>query len=138
MLLYDEYGMDIASEFDRLYQQNCRSCAVICDPTLPDTPIIHVTNDFVKWTGYRRDDVIGRNCRFMQGSGTSHQTISDIRDAIHEWKPIRTQILNYDAYGGELFISLSIAPLFNDMGGLHRFVAYQQLISVGAQRKLAV
>jgi PAS domain-containing protein len=42
---------------------------VLTDPSLPDNPIVYASNGFCKLTGYKRDQVVGRNCRFLQGEG---------------------------------------------------------------------
>ena len=48
--------------------------ALICDPLEPDTPIIECNAAFVALTGYSREEVLGRNCRFMRGSGTERSS----------------------------------------------------------------
>jgi len=51
---------------------------LITDPTLPDNPIIY-TNLLPRITGYQPDEIIGHNCRFLQGPGTDSQTVAQIR-----------------------------------------------------------
>ncbi|MEC7931909.1 MAG: PAS domain-containing protein, partial [Pseudomonadota bacterium] len=69
--------------------------ALICDPLEPDTPIIECNAAFVALTGYSREEVLGRNCRFMRGSGTEPDLTQQIRAAIADRRPILVEILNY-------------------------------------------
>ncbi|KQQ32535.1 hypothetical protein ASF58_24345 [Methylobacterium sp. Leaf125] len=54
---------------------------VITDPRLPDNPIVYVNDAFVKLTGYARDEILGRNCRFLQGPETDPGDVARVRDA---------------------------------------------------------
>ena len=56
----------------------------IADPNLPDCPIVYVNDAFCKITGYARDEVIGRNCRFLQGADTDMAAVDRLRTAIRE------------------------------------------------------
>ena len=59
---------------------------VICDPKLPDCPIIYANAAFYRITGYTEEEVIGRNCRFLQGPGTNPRHIKALREAIENGK----------------------------------------------------
>lgn len=61
---------------------SCTEGVVISDPSQPDNPIIYCSNSFLRITGYSMDEVIGRNCRFLQGPGTDEDTLNCIREAI--------------------------------------------------------
>ena len=67
---------------------SCTEGVVISDPSQPDNPIIYCSNSFLRITGYSMDEVIGRNCRFLQGPGTDEDTLNCIREAIAK----RTQV----------------------------------------------
>lgn len=54
--------------------QHSQKNFVLSDPSLPDNPIVYASEGFCKLTGYKRQDVLGRNCRFLQGPG-NHSTI---------------------------------------------------------------
>ena len=54
----------------------------ITGPTLPDNPIIYVNDSFLRITGYAREDVLGKNCRFLQGPKTSPEETARLRAAI--------------------------------------------------------
>ena len=67
---------------------------VITDPNA-DNPVIYANPAFMKTTGYQLDEVVGRNCRFLQGSDTDPQAIAKIRTAVAERKETKVQLLNY-------------------------------------------
>jgi PAS domain S-box-containing protein len=62
---------------------------VVSDPNLPDGPIVYANPAFFRLTGYGPAEVIGRNCRFLQGPGTDPRHVHAIRRAIAERRPIR-------------------------------------------------
>jgi PAS domain-containing protein len=66
---------------------------------------IFVSDEFLKLTEYRREEVIGRNCRFLQGPGTDRSTVQKIRDAINTCNDITVQLLNYTKTGNTFFIA---------------------------------
>ena len=55
---------------------------VFSDPSLPDNPMIFVSEEFEKQTGYSAQEALGQNCRFLQGPGTSQHAIAAIRHAL--------------------------------------------------------
>nr|AML77845.1 putative LOV domain-containing protein [Zygnemopsis sp. BC-2016] len=84
---------------------------VLADPHLPDNPIVHVSDAFLELTGYSREDVVGRNCRFLQGPGTSQETVQEIRQAVKQEKPCTVRILNYRRDGMPFWNSLHVSPV---------------------------
>jgi len=71
-------GLDLATTLERI-QQNF----VISDPSLPDCPIVFASESFLELTEYSREEILGRNCRFLQGPGTDPRAVAEIRDAIN-------------------------------------------------------
>jgi PAS domain len=71
----------------------------ISDPTLPDNPIVYVSQGFLTLTGYSLDQVLGRNCRFLQGPGTDQNAVEVIRRGISEGVDTSVCLLNYRADG---------------------------------------
>ncbi|HSG33786.1 MAG TPA: PAS domain-containing protein, partial [Sphingomonadaceae bacterium] len=69
--------------------------AVVTDPTQPDNPIVECSQPFLELTGYSREEVIGRNCRFLAGPGTDPERRKMLRDAIAEQRPVVVELLNY-------------------------------------------
>ncbi len=107
---------------------------VISDPSQPDNPLIYVNDGFERLTGYSRQDVLGRNCRFLQGSGTDPATLEQIRECLRDRRDCLVELLNYRKDGTPFWNRLSIAPLRDDKGSLTHFVGIQSDITA---RRLA-
>src|SRR6476646_5082887 len=97
----------------------------ITDPRQPDNPLIWVNPSFPRVTGYEADEVVGRNCRFLQGPATDPAAIDAIRAAIAERRTVTTTLLNYRKDGGAFWNQLSINPVFDGEGTLVSFVGVQ-------------
>ncbi len=123
--LYTYDGCSLAAELSYLANDTYSSCAVICDMEHKSAPIILATREFYRVTGYRRNEVIGQNCRFLQGRNTDPRDVEEIRDAIAERRQVSLEILNYTKSGTEMLNSLYMAPCFNDSGKMVRYLAYQ-------------
>lgn len=102
---------------------------VISDATAPEFPIIYASDGFYRFTGFKPDEVIGKNCRFLQGPQTNLETIAQIRLALHNQQGFEGEILNYRK-NGELFWNLlRIRPLTNSKGEVEYFVGIQTNIT---------
>ncbi|MBP1143117.1 PAS domain S-box-containing protein [Pseudomonas sp. PvP027] len=99
------------------------------DPNRPDNPIIFANRAFLEMTGYTSEEIIGINCRFLQGPDTDRAAVQSIRDAIEERVDISTEILNYRKDGSSFWNALFISPVYNDAGELIYFFASQLDIS---------
>ena len=102
---------------------------IISDPMLPDNPIIDVNPAFERLTGYTAAEVVGRNCRFLQGPETDPAAIQEIRRLIGEQQAGRVTLLNYRKDGTTFWNSISLAPVFDPMGQLRNFVGVQTDVS---------
>ena len=98
---------------------------VVTDPRQPDNPIVFTNGAFLDLTGYTRDEVIGRNCRFLQGADTDHGTVEELRRALAEHKAVAVDILNYKKDGTRFWNGLFIGPVFDKQGELLYFFASQ-------------
>jgi PAS domain S-box-containing protein len=98
---------------------------IITDPNQPDNPIVYSNPAFSRMSGYQPEEVMGRNCRLLQGSGTDPQAIAQIRQAIAEQQEIQTTLLNYRKDGQPFWNELRISPVFSDEGNLLYFVGLQ-------------
>ncbi|WP_435182556.1 PAS domain-containing protein [Halobellus sp. EA9] len=101
----------------------------VADATRDDEPLIYVNDGFVELTGYSRSEILGRNCRFLQGEETSEDTVAEIRKAIDAEEPIVTELLNYRKDGSMFWNRLSIQPVRDDTGTVTHFLGFQQDIS---------
>jgi PAS domain S-box-containing protein len=99
---------------------------IITDPGQQDNPIIFANDAFLHLTGYERDDVIGRNCRFLQGPGTDTSVIARIREAIRTAQPVfQDDLLNYKKDGTPFWNALFMSPVVDDDGKVVYFFASQ-------------
>jgi PAS domain-containing protein len=64
--------------------QTAQQNFVVTDPSLPDNPIVYASQGFLNLTGYSLDQILGRNCRFLQGPETDPKTVERIRNAIEQ------------------------------------------------------
>ncbi len=98
---------------------------VITNPRLPDNPIVAVNEPFLKLTGYSRDEVVGRNCRFLAGAETEQNGSAFLRAAIAAARPALTELLNYKSDGSSFRNAVMIAPIFGAAGELLYFLGSQ-------------
>ncbi|MGZ5201016.1 MAG: PAS domain-containing protein, partial [Telluria sp.] len=102
---------------------------VVTDPNQPDDPIVFVNNAFLDLTGYREGQLIGRNCRLLQGKDTDSATIAEVRTAVREQRAVAVDILNYKADGTPFWNALYIGPVFGHDGKLLYFFSSQMDIT---------
>jgi PAS domain S-box-containing protein len=98
---------------------------VLSDPRLPDNPIVYASNGFYELTGYTRDQVLGRNCRFLQGPGTDPKAVDVIRTAIANGTDATTCILNYKADGTPFWNQFFVAALRDSDNCIVNYVSIQ-------------
>ncbi|WP_338739552.1 PAS domain-containing protein [Haloplanus salilacus] len=101
----------------------------VADATRDDEPLVYVNEGFVELTGYSRDETLGRNCRFLQGEGTSEETVAEIRAAIDANEPLTTDVRNYRKDGSMFWNRLSIEPIRADDGTVTHFLGFQEDVS---------
>lgn len=98
---------------------------IVTDPSQPDNPIIFCNDAFRKLTGYSDDEIIGRNCRFLQGSETDRETVAKIRDSIVAGRDVAVDILNYRKDGSTFWNAVFISPVRDEAGTIIYFFASQ-------------
>lgn len=106
----------------------------IADARLPDRPLIYVNEGFERMTGYAPEDVLGRNCRFLQGSDTDAAAVAEIRAALEQCRDCVVEVLNYRRDGTPFWNRLSISPLRNAAGEVTHFIGIQSDVTA---RRLA-
>ncbi len=99
--------------------------AVLCDPRQMDNPIVHCNAAFVALTGYGRDEVVGRNCRFLSGPTTEPELSERIRQGVRTRTPVLVEIRNYRKDGSAFRNAVLVAPIFDDEGELSYFLGSQ-------------
>ncbi len=115
--------------------ENSKVAAVVSDPRQTDNPIVACNAAFMQLTGYSRDEIIGRNCRFLRGQETEAEQTAMLRDAVAEQRPAMVELINYRKDGTPFRNAVMIAPLFDDDGKLAYFLGSQMAVDVsGASR----
>ena len=99
--------------------------SVITDPSQPDNPIIACNQAFIDLTLYPREEIVGRNCRFLAGPGTEPWLTDAITEGVREKKPVMVEILNYKKDGSPFRNAVVVAPIFDDTGELAYFYGSQ-------------
>ncbi len=109
--------------------QVSRMAMIVTDPAQPDDPIIFANNAFLELSGYELEEVLGRNCRFLQGEQTDRAVLQQVKQALKHHHETCVEVLNYRKDGSSFWNELFIAPLFNDRGQLVYFFASQMDVS---------
>ncbi len=109
--------------------EKTRMPMIVTDPHQPDNPIIFANNAFIAMTGYQPEELLGRNCRFLQGPETDRETVDELRAAIRERREIATEILNYRRNGTSFWNALFVSPVFGTDGELLYFFGSQLDVS---------
>ena len=100
-----------------------QKCFVLSDPKLPDNPIVFASGDFYTMTGYTSKEVLGRNCRFLQGPGTDPRAVEVIRKAIATGSDATVCLLNYKADGTPFWNNFFIAALRDSDNNIVNYVS---------------
>lgn len=109
--------------------QVSRMAMIVTDPAQPDDPIIFANNAFLELSGYELEEVLGRNCRFLQGEQTDRSVLQQVKQALKHQHETCVEVLNYRKDGSSFWNELFIAPLFNERGQLVYFFASQMDVS---------
>ncbi|MBM6581847.1 PAS domain-containing protein [Microvirga sp. BT689] len=98
---------------------------ILTDPNQPDNPIVFANRAFQDLTGYTEEEVLGRNCRFLQGAHTDRESVAELREAIAENHAVSVELLNYKRDGTPFWNACFIAPVFDKDDKLLYFFASQ-------------
>ncbi|MDP4023501.1 hybrid sensor histidine kinase/response regulator [Methylobacterium sp. NEAU 140] len=109
--------------------ETTRMPMIVTDPRQPDNPIIFANRAFLAMTGYGPEELVGRNCRFLQGPETDPETVAQVRSAIAERREFATEILNYRKNGSTFWNALFVSPVYNAAGDLVYYFGSQLDVS---------
>jgi PAS domain S-box-containing protein len=109
--------------------QTAQQNFVVTDPSLPDNPIVYASQGFLNLTGYSLDQILGRNCRFLQGPETDPKAVERIRHAIEQGNDLSVCLLNYRVDGTTFWNQFFIAALRDAAGNITNFVGVQCKVS---------
>ena len=107
---------------------------IVTDPRQADNPVVFTNNSFCRLSGYEREEIVGRNCRFLQGEETSPDTVRRIGEAVRAVEPIEIDVLNYRKSGETFWNRLLMAPVFDTTGRLSYFFASQVDVTLERER----
>lgn len=105
--------------------------SVITDPRLPDNPIVAVNRAFCALTGYREDEIVGRNCRFLAGPETEPHAREALRRAVADGRPLLVELTNYRKDGSAFLNAVMIAPVLGEAGAVAYFLGSQMDVGGG-------
>ncbi|MGK6322624.1 HWE histidine kinase domain-containing protein [Sphingomonas sp. DT-51] len=106
----------------------------VSDPTLPDNPLLYVNRAFEALTGFAAAELVGRNCRFLQGPMTDPGEVRRLRDAIARHERVEVDLLNHRRDGAPFWNRLTVAPVFDAAGALRFYVSSQLDVTLERHR----
>ena len=104
---------------------------VLSDPHLPDAPLIAINPAFEALTGYAKSEIVGRNCRFLQGPGTDQESVERIRSSLRAGQGCIEWIVNHRKDGTAFWNLLFISPVTDGAGRVRYFFGNQLDITHG-------
>lgn len=111
---------------------------VVAEQEGDDNILIYANPAFQKLTGYKVDDILYQDCRFLQGDDRDQPGLTAIREAVRELRPCRQIIRNYRQDGSAFWNELSITPVFNEADQLTYFIGIQKDVSVEVEAQQRV
>ena len=111
---------------------------VIADARMKDNPLIYVNPGFERLTGYQSEEVLNKNCRFLQGTDVKQLGLDTLRQAMREGQPCLVKLRNYRKDGSLFWNELSLSPVHDESGTITHFIGIQKDITgrVTAETKL--
>ena len=109
--------------------ETTRMPMILTDPKQPDNPIVFANHAFLTMTGYSGQEIVGTNCRFLQGPETDRDTVAEVRAAVANQSEVSVEILNYRKDGTSFWNALFLSPVFSNSGELVYFFASQLDVS---------
>lgn len=125
-----EFGISRSRLIDLRRQLDAvKASVVLVDAQQPDLPIVYANEQFVEVTGYALADIIGRNCRFLQGDDTEAEGLAQIRMALKLQRTCSVVLTNYRKNGLRFLNHLTITPLTDGHGRVSHYVAIQRVVT---------
>jgi len=105
----------------------------IADATAEELPLVYVNEQFCRMTGYDREDVLGRNCRFLQGPETDEAKRQQFRDAFAVEEPVTVELINYRKDGEQFWNEVEVLPVYED-GSVTHYIGFQRDVTERRER----
>ncbi len=109
--------------------QTAQQNFVISDPALPDNPIVYASQGFLNLTGYTLSEVLGRNCRFLQGPYTDPRAVDRIRKGVEKGDDTTVVLLNYRKDGSTFWNQFFVAALRDGDSNIVNYLGVQCKVS---------
>ena len=110
---------------------------LIADAQASDMPTVYCNSAFERITGYSKQEVIGQNCRFLQGQDKDQPELDKLRTALQKGEECRVELRNYKKDGSFFWNELYVAPVRNNQREVSHFVGVQTDITEAKQARLA-
>ena len=104
---------------------SCVNGVTLTDPDLEDAPIVYANKAFEDLCGYPKEEIVGRNCRFLQGKDRDQPEIDKLRQAIKKGEAVEVTLRNYKKDGVLFYNRLDIKPLLDDRGNIVYYLGVQ-------------
>jgi PAS domain S-box-containing protein len=104
---------------------SCVNGVTLTDPDLEDAPIVYANKAFEDMCGYPKEEIVGRNCRFLQGKDRDQPEIDRLRQAIKKGEAVEVTLRNYKKDGELFYNRLDIKPLLDDRGNIVYYLGVQ-------------
>ena len=111
---------------------------LMVDARSPDMPVVYANPAFIEMTGYAHHEVIGRNCRFLQGEDTAPEALETIRRGLHNQAEVNVELINYRKGGTPFWNHLRISPVFDNDGLCTHFIGTQQDITYQREQEAQI
>jgi PAS domain S-box-containing protein len=104
---------------------HCVNGVTLADPELDDCPIVYANKAFERITGYGQEDIIGKNCRFLQALDTDQSELNRLRDSLNKHEGAKVTLRNYRKDGTLFHNYLEVTPLLDNKGNLLYYLGVQ-------------
>jgi PAS domain S-box-containing protein len=109
---------------------------LVSDPDQPDNHAVYVNDQFTELTGYPESEVLGRNCRFLQGEATRAESVRELRRGVDEEASVSVELRNYRRDGTEFWNRVTVAPIENSEGEVTNYVGFQEDVTERKEHEL--
>jgi PAS domain S-box-containing protein len=117
---------------------SCVNGVTLADPDQEDAPIVYANKEFERITGYGQDEIIGHNCRFLQGDDRDQESRARLREAIKKHEHVEVTLRNYRKDGSLFYNKLNITPLFDTHGQLLYLLGVQYDVTAQARAETEI
>ena len=127
--LFNERYHARLSAIDYVVEESILHGVLVTDPSQKDNPITYTNRALERMTGYSSEEIIGRNCRFLQGEDTDPESVQQISDAIAEQRSVTVTLKFYRKDGSSFWNEFTLSPVQDSAGKTVNFVGVQQDVS---------